>query len=205
MPLELVQCDYRDVNCHDLVRRRELASHYTERMAEYLDLMKVKLTSTVEELNKSEKKLVSMEKELGRTKKSLHDTRLNYDKMTERISATEHHLEKLTSKEQPVGENYMHDATHNTSHDNTLHDNTAMAMRIQHEQDMKLHYIITFFRKHNSCILVIMILFLVLAIIKNTVVNYRLSQIEGQTWLKSLDYFSELSASDDNRITPFTF
>ena len=99
----------------------------------------------------------------------------------------------------------MHDAKHNTSHDNTLRDNTAMAMRIQHEQEMKLHYIITFFRKHNSCILVIMILFLVLAIIKNTVVNYRLSQIEGQTWLKSLDYFSELSASDDNRITPFTF
>ena len=199
-PLELVHCDYYDVGCHDLVTRQELENHYTKRMAEHLNLMKTKLTSTIEELTKSEKKLVSMEKELGKTKKSLHDTRLNCDKITERLSTTECQLERLTSREQPVGENH----TQNVAHDNALH-NTSMAMRIRHEQDMKLHYIVTFFRKHNSCMLLITFLFLISSVIENRVVYHRLSQIEEQTWLKSLDDISELSASDDNRVTPFTF
>ena len=205
-PLEPVHCDYHDVGCHGLVMRRELVSHYTERMGEHLNLMKVKLTSTVEELNKSEKKLVSMEKELGRTKKSLHDTRLNYDKMSERISTTEHHLERFESRERAVDKNYMHD----TSHDNSSHDNTSdgisTAMRTMlQEQDMKLSFITAFFRNYNLYKLVVMILFIVLYLIDSRAVNHRLSQIEGQMWLNSLDYFSELSASDNGKNTPFTF
>ena len=53
--------------------------------------------------------------------------------------------------------------------------------------------------------LLLIILFHISYIDEGSIVNFRLSQIEGQTWMKSLDYLSDLSASDDNRITPFTF
>ena len=195
-PLELAQCDYCDVGCHDFVMRQELENHYTKRMPEHLNLMKLKLASTVEELTKSEKKLVSIEKELGRTKKSLHDTRLNYDEITKRISTTEHQLGKLTSREQPVREN---NTLLNTSHD------TSMAVQMQHEQNMKLNFITTFVRKYNWYMLVIIILFVTLYITESRVVKHRLSQIEGLTWLKSLDYLSELSVSDNNKVTPLIF
>ena len=217
-PLELVQCNYHDVGCHDRIIRRELVNHYNQKMAEHLNLMKLKLATTMEELTKSEKKLGSMEKELaksekklgsmekeltksekklvsmgkeiGATKTALNKTRLSYDELTGRVYTAESQLRKLTD-EQPVGENRVH--------------NSSTAMHTQYEHDMKLNFITSIFRKHNFCVLVIIFIFLTSYILESNTVNTRLSHIEEQVWLKSLDYLSEFSTSDGNRFTPFIF
>lgn len=150
-PLELVQCQYYTVGCYDMMVRRELENHYNQKMTEHLNLMSLKLNSTVEELTESENKLMSMGKELRITKKALDDTRVNYDKLIERISTTERQLSKVCMDKiepQPIGGNQ----------DNIM---PLTAMRIQHEQDMKLGFVTNFFRKHNSIILAIIIFFLV--------------------------------------------
>ena len=203
-PLELVYCDYYDVGCCDTMVRKELEDHYNQRMAEHLSLMKLKLASTVEEFTKSENKLASIGKQLQVTKRALDDTRVEYDKLTEnydeltekydrltdRISTNEYQLNRVTD-EHPVARTDLHDV--------------GATMRMQHEQDMKLNFITTFFTKHNSLMVVVIILFLISYIVESSTANHRLSQIEEQMWHKSLDDLSELSMSNDSIFTPFTF
>ena len=202
-PLEIVHCDYYDVGCYDTMVRKELENHYNQRMADHLNLMKLKWANTVEELAKSENKLASMEKQLWNTKRALGDTRVDYDKLTEnyqelsdkydrltdRISTTEYQLNRVPD-EHPVGGNLY---------------NIGRTMRIEHEQNMRLNFITTIFTKHNSFMLVVIVLFLISYIVGSSTVNHRLSQIEEQTWPKSLDDLSELTMSNDSIFTPFTF
>ena len=94
-PLELVQCDYNDIGCKNLIARKELKDHYKGSVFEHLALIKSSLASIVESIDKTEKKL---QKHLENTNKSMENTKKNYDKLKLEMKAVEDRMTVISAR-----------------------------------------------------------------------------------------------------------
>jgi len=84
-PLEVVQCDYHDIGCKDLIIRKELQDHYKQKVPEHLALIKCSLAE----------KLITTENHLV---KFMEDTKQNFNKLTVKMKTVEDHVTKISAK-----------------------------------------------------------------------------------------------------------
>ena len=191
-PMELVQCEYYVVGCESLVARGDIETHYNQKLAEHLSLMKSKLASTAKAVAESDKKFISIGKELGRTRKVMGDAQSTCDQLAETVSDTETELRWLVDEEYLSTKNEV--------------SNLRFALSMQYEQAMGASfYINALFSRYNSCMLAIMILFACAYITQLRMTNQRLLQSEQYMWLKTLDHVSGLSMATSDRRVPFIF
>jgi len=73
-PLEIVQCEYYNAGCEEVIMRKDLVNHNEKNIKQHLSLTNSKLSNTIQQMADTQEELSSIKDQLSGTKAQLDDT-----------------------------------------------------------------------------------------------------------------------------------